>query len=384
MGKKKNINFSTKGDLYKYYLGQIKYGIKNYEVFTEDYVPNHLPCREDYLFELINYMTMKWDIMITGVPSSGKTVLIKRIFNELSFYDNDRKYIYINCRSKNKTIIFLEIIKSLSGIEHKIGWSISHYQDIINDLIEKNNIKRMYVCLDEYDIVACKYKPSEDMLYFFGNNGKYSVILIANTDDWYETTTDERSKARLKFKKILLLPYEEEEIKKILKERMKLGMENAEDFISDEEINYLINISIKHEDSLRFGILTLSKLINTKININRDLTKEEVESLFNNEVLTDKTLIYRKMPLKYKFFISILKQIEKDNKNTNFIQQPTISRILIYWNNNCDNIKLKVKSEKTIRRYASYLKEFGMITEKNIPKGRGRPSVAYYPNIEVL
>lgn len=210
---------------------------KDISVLDPNYLPKLLPYRENQqkyiaecikpLFEGINGT----NLFISGHPGIGKTACIKYIFRDLREETGDIIPIYVNCWKKDTTHkIALHISNeiSLKTIEKTSGQLLEEISKVFNKL------KGVVLCFDEVD----KVQDLDFLYYFLEEINRKCVFLITNNKEWI-AKLDARIKSRLMLRFIDFQPYNLEETKGILKERMKYAFfdvfeENAFDKIAEK------------------------------------------------------------------------------------------------------------------------------------------------------
>lgn len=361
---------------------------KKLEVFEEDYIPPReaIIGRDMKIKLILDQMFKNYrNLIIKGDPSTGKTLVVKYIFNTFSESDNykDYRFIYINCRDKAKQGIYLEILEKL-GKKVTTGREISYYPKEINKIIKNQGIKKVYICFDEYDSVARKYSAYKDFLYDFCNTGKFLLILIANTSEWYSGSTDLRSQSRFNPREEKFDWYNKEQIGDILKSRINLGIPKNPALITDNEVETLTEIlHSEYEDPLRIGIKTLLELINKKQSDEKELSYEKIKELFDNSIVSDKINSIFNFPRHLKLVVDIIVIILNEKK------EPFKETILDYWKNHFDLTKKLPENRhditiETLSKYIHRLVEFEYIKEEKIRSGKqGAPKKTYHPNFNI-
>lgn len=354
--------------------------IKSYAVFTEEYIPPKILHRDTYINKILENIHFNQNMLLTGLPAVGKTLLMKYIFSQMRQITEEVCFFYTNCRDKHKGQIYTEMIEALGGVSKPLGYSMGVYEEKLLKNLKIKGYEKMVICLDEYDLLAKKYKPTENFLYFFGDySGIFTVILITNkvSTEWYGELTDTKTKDRLQLMKghLHFNRYNRFEIKDILQSRVELGL--GPEMLSEEELQIIADITYDHENSLRTGIKTLVKIAENKHQIERKLDKYEIEALFDNTKTDNIIHTCREIEDKYKFLVAIIVKLIKDKKD------PSVVNIHEYWQKNHQGY-FKPKSEKSIRAYLDYLLEFGIVHEERADsKKTGRKQNLYVPNFDI-
>jgi archaeal cell division control protein 6 len=190
-----------------------------------DYVPKIMPYREKEQFEIASCIKPLFarrngkNVFVYGKPGIGKTLAIKHILNELEEETEDILPIYVNCWQKNTTYKVLLEICDILGYKFTQNKKTEELFKIIKDIVNK---KCAVFVFDEVD------KTEElDLLYTL-IEGIYrkTIIMITNFKSWADNL-DPRVKSRLTPELIEFRPYDEQETKGILKNRMEYSFQKG-------------------------------------------------------------------------------------------------------------------------------------------------------------
>ena len=186
-----------------------------------DYMPKLVLYREkhqNYMASCIKPLLQNKNgknLLISGSPGIGKTVICKKVLNALGEEEmDDNLYLfYINCWQKNTTFkILLEICDI-------IGYKLTHNKraDELFSIAKKFiNKKSAVFVFDEADKIE-----DLDLLYMLLEEiYRKSIFLITNFKDWI-TELDQRLMSRLSLDYLDFLPYKPEETAGILRQRLK-------------------------------------------------------------------------------------------------------------------------------------------------------------------
>ncbi|MDD3264027.1 MAG: AAA family ATPase [Candidatus Nanoarchaeia archaeon] len=283
---------------------------KNKDALDPDYIPKMVPYRESEQQEiaycikpLINSQNGS-NVAIFGKPGIGKTLVLKKILEELEDYDINN--FYINCWKYNTTFKIYERIAT------KFGFFVTNKDsgEVFNKIQKKMNEKPTLLIFDEVDKIS-----DYDFLYnFLENLNKKSIILIANQKDWY-IKIDQRIKSRLMPKVLDFNPYTMNQTMDILKKRSEIAF--LDNVINDDIIAKIVNMSWKNED-IRVGVSLLKEVGNVcEANACRKITNEHLDKVLK---ITD-DIGKKEMPLEddLKTILEIIK--ENDNQKIGDIYQ---------------------------------------------------------------
>jgi cell division control protein 6 len=252
--------------------------LKNPSIFKDeskigfDYLPEKLPHRGDDFTFMVNCFknfikkpgSVSENMLIIGRQGSGKTVLAKKFGESCKTISKKNKitleYIHVNCRlEKTSYRIILQILKTI-GIEvSSRGFS---YSELLEVLLKEIKIKEILLILildeidylqrDNYQLLYDLLKSSENI---FGVHKYISIIGIAN-DLKFMDNFDDNLRSVFLCNKIILNPYNRQQIFDILEERSKICF--YEGSISHSLLHKIAAISESKRD-LRFAIDLLRK-----------------------------------------------------------------------------------------------------------------------------
>ncbi len=272
----------------------------NENIFSVDYLPNELPGRQDQLQELIEMFRevilhpnkFHQEIVIQGPTGSGKTTLIRYFLRSFSHFlrkdfANRFEFVQINCRKMNRPLpIISTIIHRLDPMCSIRGFSTD---ELFQQLIQRySSVKtHLLLVLDEFDFLL-KENTGKKILYsllrFYDDNStipmKLSLILITKQNNLKEITDNSILSTILG--KIILLPaYSFLEIKKILEDRVRLGLKS--NVINEDLINQLSIISAENGGDARIAIENLWRVGKKADQLKKDsITNEHLELSFHN------------------------------------------------------------------------------------------------------
>ena len=239
---------------------------KDRNLITPHYTPRELPFREAQIKEiseilsgLINSLKVN-NLFLYGKTGTGKTSTVRHVISDLLDYANKKdskiNAIYINCRNHStKYRALLKCLKELYPNENFLGFSAGFVHEKLIDYIKENK-NSVAVVLDEID----KLKELDDLVYALTRandefeKGSISVIGISN-NLMFKDRLDPRTKSSLCEKEIVFSPYNAEELKEILIQRVKLAFK--ENTVSDSAINLASAIAAKESGDARTALMLL-------------------------------------------------------------------------------------------------------------------------------
>lgn len=243
---------------------------KNPIVLDYDYQPKLIQYRENEQHQIAN--TIKpllqkrngKNLFIFGKPGIGKTVATKHVLQELEENDEDVQQIYINCWKKDTPYkIVLEICDQIG-----YKWIQQKKTDELFQKVKEilNKTSTVFV-LDEVDkLQDCSiiYSILEDIY-------KKSIILITNERDWL-INLDKRLRSRLIPEPLEFRPYNEEETKGILKQRLQYAF--TPNIFEEKALDLIAEKTFQLKD-IRTGLFLLKEA--ALITENKALRKVKLE-----------------------------------------------------------------------------------------------------------
>lgn len=206
------------------------------EVLRPDYVPEHLPHREDQIQQIAKILAPVLDeargsnIFIYGKTGTGKTAVVKYVLNRLMRRSNEIGALvensYVNCRLVGT--VYRVLLKLGESIDVKIpftGLATSEVFDRFEDALDLKGVL-LIVVLDEIDALVKVY--GDNIIYELTrvnetlNKGKVSLICISN-DLLFKDLLDPRVLSSLGEEEVVFRPYTAPELKDILLERAKIS-----------------------------------------------------------------------------------------------------------------------------------------------------------------
>ncbi len=250
---------------------------KNEEILSPEYLPDILPHREQQIKQLANNLLpaskgrKPQNTFLFGGPGIGKTASVKFVFREFEEYSGV-KTIYLNCWDYNTaSAVLSEITIRLGYLTQRRGWG---KDEIVSKLVEALNKlnKGLIVCLDEVDQLVYK---DQSALYDLLRINQYvdtpvGLIFISNNPHVF-SSVEPRIRSSLSIEEIEFKPYSLEEMKDILKERIKFGLSSVEDGV----LALTANHAVQKGGDVRIGLECLLKAGRIAEQENADKVKVE-------------------------------------------------------------------------------------------------------------
>jgi cell division control protein 6 len=183
-----------------------------------DYTPPVVKHRENeqkYVAECLKPLLDKRsgkNVIVTGAPGIGKTLATKQITEEIKNHGNI-KTIYINCWKKDTPY------KVVSELCNQLGFRFianRNTDELMKEATKILNKNQCAIILDEAD------KIDDQQIYYslFEDLFTKAIICITNERNWL-SKLDQRIKSRMLAEVVEFKPYNFDEVKSILEERVK-------------------------------------------------------------------------------------------------------------------------------------------------------------------
>lgn len=228
--------------------------VRNRQTLNIDYVPAHLPFRDDEAQALAQTLSTVFkgarpsNLLLFGKPGTGKTAVVRTVVERLQKKAAELgikvTVPIINAKSANSAYKLLFEIAELTGLNkedrkvHFTGLSMGEATDRILQFIQKN---RMHVILVIDEIDSLVDRNGDDILYSFtranermATGGFISLIGISNSLT-FKDKLDPRVRSSLSEEETVFNPYSVEQLRQILAERASIAFN--EGAITDAAIN---------------------------------------------------------------------------------------------------------------------------------------------------
>jgi len=352
-----------------------------------EYVPSHLPHREEqlnllasYLKGLVNYNDFPfYRIICHGPVGTGKTAVV-RLFGKILADEANRRginlqYVHVNCQiERTKFMVVRKTIESLIPSIPKRGFSPQQLLGWLIEYLEDENIRHL-LALDEADYLI---RTEADTLYdltrlpeISKGKSRISFILILR-DISLIYRLDESILSTLQKNAIKFDPYKSNELFTILKERAEEALQP--DVINDkiiEEIVRRIGYDKGGNGDARFALEVLWRSV--KIAEMKMLDKVSLEHVkmafsemypgFNQEIVQNldkhEKIILKAIARAFKNYASSSIPIMKIKENYNIV---------------CEEFGEVPRRYTQFWTYIKNLKDKGLINVEVKSVGRGRRS----------
>lgn len=322
-----------------------------------DYIPQIIKYREDQQQHMATCIKPLFHdqnglhLLITGKPGIGKTVAVKKVFDELEQENSNIMTIHINCWKKDT---FYKIVLHIC---EKVGYKWVHNKksdELFKEACKLLNKKKVVFCFDEVD----KLEDQNILYNVLEEVHKKTIFLITNEKDWL-AKMDQRIRSRMVPEILEFLPYNYDETKGILEQRRETAF--VQNVWDEEPFEKVVEKTSELED-IRVGLFLLKKTGNIAENkslrkIKLEHAEEAIKNIDNFQLRDSKDLNEEE---KY-----ILKLV-KENSESSLTQ--------LYE----EYKKVYDKSYRTLQRKVRELEESGLITitEGTTEKGGKTSSVS--------
>ncbi len=190
-----------------------------------DYVPKLMPYRENEQFKIASCIKPLFaerngkNVFVYGKPGIGKTLAIRHVIQELEEETDDIIPIYVNCWQKNTTYKVLLEICDLLGYKFTQNKKTEELFKVVRDIVNKKSAVFVFDEVDKSEELDVLYTLIEQIY-------RKTIILITNFKSWMDNL-DLRVKSRLTPELIEFKPYNSNETKGILENRMKYAFQKG-------------------------------------------------------------------------------------------------------------------------------------------------------------
>ncbi len=192
---------------------------KNIDALDFAFVPKIIPYREEQQRRIATAIQPLFadrngkNIVIYGMPGIGKTVACRHVLNELEEKTEDITPIYVNCWEKNTSY---KVALALCEEIRYVFTQNKKTDELFKEVIKGLNKRKVVIVFDEIDKAE-----DYDFLYILAEQVyRKTIIMITNFRTFLEDM-DERVRSRIMPELIEFKPYNLEETKGILKQRIE-------------------------------------------------------------------------------------------------------------------------------------------------------------------
>jgi cell division control protein 6 len=239
------------------------------EVFELDYVPEQFQHREDQMRELAFQVrpglkgARPLNTVCRGLPGTGKTTSVKKLFSEIEETTKKLVPVYVNCQIDNtKFAIFSQIYRKLAGhLPPASGTSFKQVFDAIARIMQRDDLV-LLVCLDDANYLLYENEMNRVLYTLLRSHEAYPgtrigvVLIISDMTVDLVQAVDARVASVFRPTEVYFPPYKEEEVAGILRDRVNQGL--YPNVLPDAVFQLVVAQTMKSGD-LRVGIDLLKR-----------------------------------------------------------------------------------------------------------------------------
>jgi len=257
------------------------------EVFEIDYVPEQFEFRDTQMQELAFQIRpgirggRPLNTICKGLPGSGKTTSIKKLFLEVEETTKKLVPVHINCQIDNtKFAILSQIYRKLSGhLPPASGTSFKQVFDAVARMLLKDECV-LLVALDDANYLLYENELNKVLYTLLRAHETYEglrigvIVIISDPDVDLSRAIDARVSSVFRPTEIYFPPYGNAEVQEIMKARVMQGFFN--NVISEEMLGLVVEQTLKSGD-LRVGIDLLKRAaLNAERATRRSIEREDI------------------------------------------------------------------------------------------------------------
>jgi len=239
------------------------------EVLEIDYVPEQFEFRDTQMRELAFQIRpglrggRPLNTVCKGLPGTGKTTSIRKLFTEIEDTTKKLVPVYINCQIDNtKFAIISQIYKKLAGhLPPSSGTSFKQVFDAVARILIKDEIV-LLVALDDANYLLYENEINKVLYTLLRSHETYEgtrisvIVIVSDLDVDLTRAVDARVASVFRPTEIYFPPYDIAEIQEIMKSRVMQGL--FQGVLSEELLNLVVEQTLKSGD-LRVGIDLLKR-----------------------------------------------------------------------------------------------------------------------------
>ena len=239
------------------------------EVLEIDYVPEQFEFRDAQMRELAFQLRpglrggRPLNTVCKGLPGTGKTTSIRKLFAEIEETTKKLVPVYINCQIDNtKFAILSQIYKKLAGhLPPSSGTSFKQVFDAVARILIKEEIV-LLVALDDANYLLYENEINKVLYTLLRSHEAYEgtrigvMVVVSDLDVDLTRAVDARVASVFLPTEIYFPPYENAEIQEIMRARVTQGL--FQGVLSEELLNLVVEQTQKSGD-LRVGIDLLKR-----------------------------------------------------------------------------------------------------------------------------
>ncbi|MCK4270043.1 MAG: ORC1-type DNA replication protein [Methanogenium sp.] len=257
------------------------------EVFEIDYIPEQFNFRDTQMQSLVFQVRpgirggRPLNTICRGLPGTGKTTTIRKLFSEIENTTKKLVPVYINCQMDNtKFAIFSQIYRKLSGhLPPASGTSFKQILDSVARMVLDEDIV-LLVCLDDANYLLYDKEINNVLYTLLRSHESYPgtrISVIAIVSDMQvdlSREVDARVYSVFRPTDIYFSPYTEDEVRNILHERILQGLYSG--VVTEKMLDIVVEQTMKSGD-LRVGIDLLKRAaLNAENDARKCLNRDDI------------------------------------------------------------------------------------------------------------
>ena len=239
------------------------------EVLEIDYVPEQFEFRDAQMRELAFQIRpalrggRPLNTICKGLPGTGKTTSVRKLFAEIEETTKKLVPVYINCQIDNtKFAIISQIYKKLAGhLPPSSGTSFKQVFDAVARILVKDEIV-LLIALDDANYLLYENEINNVLYTLLRSHEAYEgtrigvIVIISDMDVDLSRAIDARVASVFRPTEIYFAPYGDTEVQEIMKARVMQGLFTG--VLSDDLLNLVVEQTLACGD-LRVGIDLLKR-----------------------------------------------------------------------------------------------------------------------------
>ncbi|MDO9325134.1 MAG: ORC1-type DNA replication protein [Methanoregula sp.] len=239
------------------------------EVLEIDYVPEQFEFRDAQMRELAFQIRpalrggRPLNTICKGLPGTGKTTSIRKLFGEIEETTKKLVPVYINCQIDNtKFAIISQIYKKLAGhLPPSSGTSFKQVFDAVARILVKDEIV-LLVALDDANYLLYENEINKVLYTLLRSHEAYEgtrigvIVIISDMDVDLSKAIDARVASVFLPTEIYFAPYGDAEVREIMNARVMQGLYTG--VLSEDLLSLVVEQTLACGD-LRVGIDLLKR-----------------------------------------------------------------------------------------------------------------------------
>jgi len=257
------------------------------EVFEIDYVPEQFNHREAQIQELAFQVRpglrggRPLNTICRGIPGTGKTTSVKKVFSEIEEATRKIVPVYINCQIDNtRFAIFSQIYQRVTGRSPPpSGTSFKRVFETLARFLQEKDLV-LLVALDDANYLIAENEINQVLYTLLRSYEAYPhvrtgvIAIVSDMSVTLQNEVDVRVASVFRPTEIYFPPYSAAEVHDILKERVIQGF--YPNVLSQEMLDLVVEQTLKSGD-LRVGIDLLKRAaLNAERDARRSIEEEDI------------------------------------------------------------------------------------------------------------